>query len=96
MHLYTYVAHTLVRVELTSWQGWTMVFPGSSTPVKLIVKLKSSFEVEICFMYANRVGEPIPILQGKRKKPIWIAAKQVLAAAYWKKTSFGERRKYSS
>ena len=43
-------------------------------------------------MYGNRVGEPILIQQGKRKKPIWIAAKQVLAAAYW---SFGERRKYS-
>ena len=26
-------------------------------------------------MYANSVGEPIPIQHGKRKKPIWIVAK---------------------
>lgn len=72
-----------------------MVFPGSPTPVKLIVKLKSLFQVEICFVYANGVGEPIPIQHGERKKLIWIAAKQVLAACYWWRTSSGER-KYTS
>ena len=72
-----------------------MVFPGSPTPVKLIVKLKSLFQVEICFVYANGVGEPIPIQHGERKKLIWIGAKQVLATCYWWRTSSGER-KYTS